>query len=184
MSNRTTLDQTPEIHILIDGNPTGPYSLEQVQGLISSQNVSPSDLAWYGRLTAWMPLEKVLEHIELPVPAPETTPPAQGQAFLVCINGPDKGKRASLQEDSPVTLGQSASCNILSDDPDALEEHILISVTQKKVTAEPLGAATAFLDGQPFAGGSFSTRQQLRIGRSLWQVTLAGRSSTGSKGKC
>ncbi|WP_009962618.1 PrsW family glutamic-type intramembrane protease [Verrucomicrobium spinosum] len=159
-----------EIFILRDGESTGPYSPGEARELIDSQQFPASTPAWYGRLTAWMPLEKVLEHIDLPFPAPEIPTLPQGSAFLVCISGPDKGKRASLKEDSPVTLGRSASCSILSDDSDALDEHIRISVAQKKVTVEPLGAATVFLDGQPFAGGSFSAKQQLRIGRSLWQV--------------
>lgn len=172
MSSRNTSDTTPEIFILKDGESTGPYSPDEARELIDSEQTSASTPAWYGRLTAWMPLEKVLEHVDLPFPAPETQSLPTGQAYLICISGPDKGKRASLMEDSPVTLGRSTICNILSDDPDALEEHVRISVTQKKVTVEPLGPATVFLDGQPFVGGSFSTRQQLRIGRSLWQVEV------------
>lgn len=170
MSTRNSPAPSPEIYILRDGESTGPYSLEQVRELLANQELSPSDLAWYGRLTVWIPLDQVLEHIQRPQPVPQVPALPSGQAFLICISGPDKGKRVSLQEDSPVTLGRSPSCNILSDDPDTSEEHLRISVIQKNVSVDPIGTATAFLDGQPFVGGSLSPRQQLRVGRSLWQI--------------
>ena len=41
--------------------------------------------------------------------------------FLVCIAGPDAGKRLALSPGT-LTVGRGAGCNIRSDDPEIAEE--------------------------------------------------------------
>ncbi|HEU5123333.1 MAG TPA: PrsW family glutamic-type intramembrane protease [Verrucomicrobiae bacterium] len=92
-----------------------------------------------------------------------------GSIILVCVGGPDLGKRLAITPQSS-TIGRSASCEVASDDPDSAERHVTISLRDNQPVFKTEEGAVAFLDGQRRSEGTLQTGQQLRIGRSLWQI--------------
>ena len=88
---------------------------------------------------------------------------------ITCVAGPDSGKRLSVS-DQPVTIGRSAQCNVLSDDPDVAERQASFRVENGKVRYEAIAPAAVFVDGNRSDAGALEPRQQLRLGRSLWQA--------------
>ncbi len=90
--------------------------------------------------------------------------------ILVCIGGPDLGKRLALAERA-ATIGRSASCEVASDDPDVSERHATIFLRNNQPAFSTTENAAVFVDGQRVTEGSILPRQQLRIGRSLWQLS-------------
>lgn len=89
--------------------------------------------------------------------------------FLVCIAGPDAGKRIAVN-DQTITIGRSSACEALSDDPEVAERHLSLRLEGGQMKFAVTGAAKSFVDGQPLNEGTLSPRQQLRVGRSLWQL--------------
>jgi RsiW-degrading membrane proteinase PrsW (M82 family) len=102
------------------------------------------------------------------MPLPSSIP----NMTLVCISGPDKGKRLVLT-DSATTLGRSSDCHLLSDDGDVTEHHLTLSWTAGAVTYRTISGSTVFLDGRPTRDGQIEPGQQLRVGRSYWQLASA-----------
>ncbi|HUI07890.1 MAG TPA: PrsW family glutamic-type intramembrane protease [Verrucomicrobiae bacterium] len=94
--------------------------------------------------------------------------------IFTCIAGPDSGKRLAITEDE-VSLGRSAKCHMLSDDPDVAQRHATFRLDDGKVRYQATGSAEVFVDGHPSRQGVLEPKQQIRLGRSTWQ--LAGRSS-------
>ncbi|MCX6894923.1 MAG: PrsW family glutamic-type intramembrane protease [Verrucomicrobia bacterium] len=95
-----------------------------------------------------------------------TNPPS---LMLVCISGPDAGKRVAVKP-QPVTIGKSSACEIASDDADVLERHVALQVRDGKVFFKVAEAGAVFLDGQRESEGELAAKEQLRVGRSLWQL--------------
>jgi protease PrsW len=97
--------------------------------------------------------------------------PAEGlHSFLVCFAGPDVGKRATLAG-SRVRLGTAADAEILSDDPDVLPNHVVLTPDSGRVRVDPVDSALVFLDAQRLTGPStMAPGQQLRLGRSFWRI--------------
>lgn len=68
-----------QIFIAKDKQQTGPFSEEQIQGMIASGMVYPTDLAWHEGLSGWLPLNQVLNvspqnpQAAQPPPYPEST---------------------------------------------------------------------------------------------------------------
>jgi RsiW-degrading membrane proteinase PrsW (M82 family) len=89
--------------------------------------------------------------------------------LLVCIGGPDTGKRIAVSE-RPSQIGRSSACNVASDDPDVAPEHLVLRLDSGKLTFAASADCAAFVDGQRVALGNLDAKQQLRIGRSLWQI--------------
>src|SRR5262249_30349199 len=91
--------------------------------------------------------------------------------FFRCVAGPDLGKRLALG-DGYVRVGRAADCNILSDDPDVAEKHIVLTREGQRVTVEAIASAAIYVDGQLVRTANLAIGQQVRVGRSLWQVAL------------
>lgn len=90
--------------------------------------------------------------------------------FIVCISGPDAGKRAALA-DGTLHLGSSAENEILSDDPEVARRHATLAVRGGQVTVSPAGDGAVFVDGRRLeAPAVLGPGQQLRVGRSLWRL--------------
>lgn len=92
---------------------------------------------------------------------------------LVCISGPDAGKRIAVKS-QPVTIGKSSSCEVASDDADVAERHVAFQLIAGDVAFHVNDGGVVFLDGERRDKGKLKTREQLRIGRSLWQIDGAG----------
>lgn len=93
--------------------------------------------------------------------------------YLSCFSGPDTGKRVALAE-GYLTVGTAPECNILCDDPDALDKHAVVASEHGVISIEPLNGAAVFMDGVQIATATALGRsQQVRIGRSLWRLTNA-----------
>lgn len=60
-----------QIFIAKDKQQTGPFSEEQIRGMLAAGMVSPTDLAWHDQLDDWIPLDQVLG-AENPNPPPNT----------------------------------------------------------------------------------------------------------------
>jgi RsiW-degrading membrane proteinase PrsW (M82 family) len=89
--------------------------------------------------------------------------------LLVCTGGPDNGKRLAVS-DCPATIGRSSHCELASDDAEVAPEHLVLKLDGGKLSFKAVADTTAFLDGQRLAQGNLEPGQQLRIGRSLWQI--------------
>lgn len=86
-----------------------------------------------------------------------------------CVSGPDLGKRVALTEHD-IVLGRSPQCNVLSDDPHVLEVHAVLSLKEGRPWVRAVRDAPAYLDGHLVREGLVGPRQQLRFGRSIWEV--------------
>ena len=96
-----------------------------------------------------------------------STPPAG--PILVCGSGPDQGKRLVLTEHE-TTLGRATDCPLLSDDPDVAGHHVALWLKAGEPAYRPLADATVFVDGHLAPEGPIRAVQQLRVGRSSWQL--------------
>ncbi len=100
--------------------------------------------------------------------SPAPTPPSASTWFLTCIAGPDQGKRAALGAES-LTVGRTAECNILSDDPDVPAQFAMLTLRTGRLYVHALSSSQQpFVDGHPVADAGMSPGQQIRFGRSLW----------------
>lgn len=95
---------------------------------------------------------------------------------FICISGPDKNKRITLNGHS-VLLGGSSSCNYLSDDAELGREKIELVVTNGKLQFRATTKAKVFVDGVRTLSGSLQPGQQLRAGRSYWQFESAAQAA-------
>jgi RsiW-degrading membrane proteinase PrsW (M82 family) len=90
------------------------------------------------------------------------------ELFFLCISGPDQGKRFAVRE-SELVLGRSIDCDVLSDDQDVSERHASFMFTGGRLHCRALHGSV-FLDGQRCSESMIVPKQQVRIGRSLWQL--------------
>ncbi len=88
-----------------------------------------------------------------------------------CVAGPDSGKRLALN-DGYVRVGRAAECNVLSDDPDVADRHIVLTRDGQRVTVEAVAGAAIYVDGQLVRTATLAIGQQVRVGRSLWEVAI------------
>jgi RsiW-degrading membrane proteinase PrsW (M82 family) len=89
-----------------------------------------------------------------------------------CVAGPDQGKRLALN-DGYVRVGRAAECNVLSDDPDVADRHIVLTRDGQRVTVEAVAGAAIYVDGHLVRTATLASGQQVRVGRSLWEVATA-----------
>jgi RsiW-degrading membrane proteinase PrsW (M82 family) len=89
--------------------------------------------------------------------------------LLVCVAGPDAGKRIAVTAKT-VSLGRLAACELASDDADVSERHLTLELKSGKIFFATKAGGAAFVDGQRVEQGTIEARQQLRVGRSLWQL--------------
>ncbi|HEY0931716.1 MAG TPA: PrsW family glutamic-type intramembrane protease [Gemmatimonas sp.] len=94
-----------------------------------------------------------------------------GTHLLVCIAGPDLHKRI-LVGATPVQLGTSADCAVLSDDPEVVGAFARIRLDGQQVRIDALGTLPLYIDGHSASTVVARGRQQVRIGRSLWEVHI------------
>ena len=99
-------------------------------------------------------------------------PSSTANRTLVCVSGPDKGKRLVLTN-SEITLGRSSDCHLLSDDVAVTEHHLTLSSKAGVVSYRTTPGSTVFVDGRPIRDGQIEPGQQLRVGRSYWQLASA-----------
>ena len=88
---------------------------------------------------------------------------------FVCVFGPDLGKRIAVR-DGDVVIGRSSRSDVPSDDPDVAEAHVQLSIKDGTPRFRTIGEAAVFLDGHRLSDGIIGPKQQVRIGRSFWQV--------------
>jgi|HubBroStandDraft_6_1064221.scaffolds.fasta_scaffold31444_3 RsiW-degrading membrane proteinase PrsW (M82 family) len=88
-----------------------------------------------------------------------------------CVAGPDSGKRLALN-DGYVRVGRAAECNVLSDDPDVADRHVVLTRDGQRVTVEAVAGAAIYVDGQLVRTATLAIGQQVRVGRSLWEVAI------------
>src|ERR1043165_3460634 len=98
--------------------------------------------------------------------APE--PPASGP-LLVCLAGPDVGKRVALPA-GPLLAGRAGDANLLSDDPDVSDRFATLTLSGTALRVRALSQSLPFIDGQPVTDAWLGRGQQLRLGRSLWEI--------------
>ncbi|HEX7576801.1 MAG TPA: PrsW family glutamic-type intramembrane protease [Verrucomicrobiae bacterium] len=96
----------------------------------------------------------------------------QDSLLLVCIAGPDAGKRIAVAKKS-ASFGRASACELASDDPEVAERHLNLELKNGKIFFTAAGGPV-FLDGQKLEQGTIAPRQQLRAGRSLWQLETPG----------
>lgn len=94
--------------------------------------------------------------------------PGSTAVLLVCISGPDAGKRLSVGP-QPAAIGRSSACEIASDDPDVAERHISLHLEASQPSYSAAAGCRIFVDGESKDQGILAPRQQLRVGRSVWQ---------------
>jgi RsiW-degrading membrane proteinase PrsW (M82 family) len=89
--------------------------------------------------------------------------------LFTCTSGPDAGKRLVLN-DREVVIGRAVDCNVLSDDPDVAQRHAALCIKAGKPVCRSVDSSAVFLDGQAVIETSIEPGQQLRVGRSFWQM--------------
>ncbi len=97
-------------------------------------------------------------------------------SYLPVFAGPDQGKCLAFKETGS-TLGCSVQCDLLSDDQEVADRHVLFQLQGGKLLCRAVGPAAMFLDGHRMQETGIVPGQQWRIGRSLWQIAGTGSSS-------
>ena len=92
---------------------------------------------------------------------------------MICTAGPDAGKRIAVTAKT-VSLGRASLCELASDDPEVSERHLTLELKDGKISFATAGGGAVFVDGQRLEQGTLAARQQLRVGRSLWQLDASG----------
>ncbi len=90
--------------------------------------------------------------------------------FLACVSGPDAGKRIALT-DGELLVGKSARCNLRSDDPDIGDEYAVLSFRDGRVHVRANAMPLPFVDGHSVTEAALNPGQQVRLGRSMWEVS-------------
>lgn len=85
------------------------------------------------------------------------------------MSGPDQGKRIALTEREAI-LGRGMDCHLLSDDADVAAHHLAVRLKEGKPAYRTMMEAPVFVDGQSATIGTLEAGQQLRVGRSYWQL--------------
>lgn len=89
--------------------------------------------------------------------------------YLVCIAGPDRGKRARISSDL-LRIGSTPDCSLLTDDPDVSGPFLGAMLVGDRVEVHALQATLPKVDGHAVNTAQLAAWQQVRIGRSLWEV--------------
>jgi RsiW-degrading membrane proteinase PrsW (M82 family) len=96
--------------------------------------------------------------------------------LLVCVAGPDAGKRIAVTSKT-ASVGRSSACEIASDDAEVSGRHLTLELKDGKIFFAAAAGCAAFVDGQRLEQGTIEPQQQLRVGRSLWQFETAAGSN-------
>ncbi|HLG05024.1 MAG TPA: PrsW family glutamic-type intramembrane protease [Gemmatimonadales bacterium] len=95
------------------------------------------------------------------------------QWFLICLAGPDRGKRLEVTGEDLI-IGRAAESNVLSDDPDVTDRFARLRLEKSGVRIWGLADTLPFVDGHSRMEALLAPGHQVRIGRSLWEVTRPG----------
>jgi RsiW-degrading membrane proteinase PrsW (M82 family) len=98
--------------------------------------------------------------------------------LLVCVAGPDAGKRIAVTSKT-ASVGRSSACEIASDDAEVSGRHLTLELKGGKIFFAAAAGCAVFVDGQRLEQGTVEPRQQLRVGRSVWQFETATGSNDG-----
>lgn len=86
METESETPQATAVYIARDGQPTGPFSIDQLRTMIAQGSVSVSDLAWHEGAADWMPLVQLLpgeSTVSHPPPPPALPGPQMSRFGLV-----------------------------------------------------------------------------------------------------
>lgn len=100
-----------------------------------------------------------------------------GSQLLVCIAGPDQGKRLMVGA-TALQVGRASNSNLLSDDPDVSDVFALVRLEDGRVRVAALSSLLPVVDGHPVKAALLTRGQQVRFGRSLWEVQVPGSSAS------
>lgn len=89
--------------------------------------------------------------------------------FFHCISGPDQGKRIALTS-AELLVGRDVSCNLLSDDPDVGARFAILTLQGGRMHVRALAMPLPYVDGHAVTEATLVSGQQVRFGRSVWQV--------------
>src|SRR5690349_1597296 len=53
-------NQTLAVYVSKDGQPTGPFSIDQLRAMVAQGSVPDSELAWHEGATGWIPVAELL----------------------------------------------------------------------------------------------------------------------------
>jgi hypothetical protein len=76
METESETPQATAVYIARDGQPTGPFSIDQLRTMIAQGSVSVSDLAWYEGAADWLPVAHLLPGESTASRPPPPPPPA------------------------------------------------------------------------------------------------------------
>ena len=105
--------------------------------------------------------------------------PKVNSLLLVCTSGPDAGKRIAVTA-TAVSLGRSADCEVASDDAEVADRHLKLELKDGTIYFATVAGGAAFVDGRRLEMGTVEGHQQLRVGRSLWQLESAAKAGDAS----
>lgn len=161
------------IYVHKDGKQLGPYDEVVIKAGLESGAFSSTDSGWHEGLSKWCHLGSMVQGGGHQPPPPPPAPSApEVRASLVCIAGPDAGKKAELLSGKPFTIGRAADCHCVSADAEVREHHVTLIFDHTQATLEASGGAKFVVNGEESSRGVISSNQQVRIGWSYWQLQL------------
>ena len=105
----------------------------------------------------------------MPTVATPSTAKTPESFFLVCIAGPDRGKRVRVDA-AAILVGSTPDCNVLTDDPDVSGPFVRVQLNGSRVRVEALATSLPFVAEHAVPHPDLLAWQQVRLGRSLWEV--------------
>ncbi len=107
-----------------------------------------------------------------PAPPPQYPPPSPAAITLVCIAGPDLGRRLTVGGQE-MTVGRAPGSGLASADPDVAPDHAGLIFTNGILQFRKRAPAPLSVNGMDMDSGTLLPGQQLRLGNSYWQVEQA-----------
>jgi RsiW-degrading membrane proteinase PrsW (M82 family) len=93
---------------------------------------------------------------------------------ITCIAGPDRGKHLAITGPEILTIGRGADSNLLSEDPEVSERFATVQLQGAALHLRGLGDTLPYIDGHSRMEALLVPGQQVRMGKSLWQVSGPG----------
>ena len=93
----------------------------------------------------------------------------EGRLHLVCVSGPDQGKRIAIGAEQTI-IGRAPDCDFRSGDPAVTERHAGLRLLNGGLRYWALDGSQIWLDGIEQGFGTLAPSQQLRIGSSSWRL--------------
>jgi RsiW-degrading membrane proteinase PrsW (M82 family) len=90
-------------------------------------------------------------------------------ASLVCVSGPDLGKRLPLLERAQL-IGSAGDCHLHSNDPAVAPRHVALVLREGSVRFLALDPATTSVNGKAKNQGALGPDEHLQVGGSSWRV--------------